>query len=85
MIKKCNYAVDCDNDCGCKTLTVNRKSDIKRRWIVYKFERINPIADDKFILENGDIYDELHFCCQRCADEFFDYYKSYKEHYKKIN
>lgn len=85
MIQRCKYLVRCDNDCGTYPIPLMKKAEIKDRGIItYRWHKVNPISDEMFLVENPDAVMDLHFCCQRCADEYFEYYKNSRPHYTKI-
>lgn len=84
MIQKCKYLISCDNDCGSFPVAVKSKKDIKDcGFVVYRYKHVSPISDELFLSNNPDAFVELQFCCQECADEYFEYYKDYVGHYKK--
>lgn len=83
MIIKCKYYVECDNDCGEKFICPE-KSDLKRCqkiWITYRLKSINPFADHL----NSQFPQELHFCSEYCAKEYFEYWNERKDKYELIN
>lgn len=73
MIEKV-HVVTCDW-CGNEEVSsLSRKKDVlesyAKRFYVYRFTRINPLADELFIKTyKPDKY--LTFCCEECANEYF--------------
>lgn len=82
MIYKCKYYVECDNDCGEKLICLGKR-DLKQHlnsWITYRLKNINPFAD--YI--NSQLPSELHFCCQSCAENYFDFWAERKDKYERL-
>lgn len=86
MIQECKYYVECDNDCGAKPTPFNRKKDIlSSTYIVYRYKSINAMADKLFKEKRGFVQNELCFCCEQCATDYFGYYNDSVGHYTRIN
>lgn len=85
MIQECRYYVECDNDCSSKPTPFNTKKEISSSYIVYRYKSVNAMADRLFQEKRGFVQRELCFCCERCAEEYFDYYQEAVGHYERVN
>ena len=83
MLRYVKYLVTCD-DCGSDSYgAYKHKSDIKKNWVIYRYHKVNPMADELFAKELGYTpVKELHFCNPCCAERYFNYYPEQKSHYK---
>lgn len=83
MIRKCKFHVECDNGCGTYSLCSGKRDlkKLQKEWVTYQLVRMNPFADS---FNFSQYPHELHFCCQHCADEYFEYWAERRGKYEKI-
>ena len=83
MIENVKYLVTCD-DC-INYSAYKHKSEIKEHgWVIYRYHKVNPMADELFVEKMGFVPKVLHFCTPECAERYFDYYPERKSHYKLV-
>lgn len=52
---------------------------------MYRYKSVNAMADRLFQEKRGFVQRELCFCCEKCAEEYFDYYPEAVGHYKRVS
>lgn len=89
MIEKV-FRVTCDW-CGEQTINsiMKRKDDVladyAKYFLLYKFVNVNPLADELFAKDRPYVAKHLMFCCEKCAEHYFNESPEERGHYKIVN
>lgn len=80
--------VECDW-CGKEEL-MRRTSETKalktyaRFALVYKYRKVNPLAEELLLKNNSYVWKHLTFCCEECAENYFKESPDKRPHYVKV-
>ena len=89
MIEKV-FIVTCDW-CGEQTIysITKRKDDVlndyAKKFHLHKFVNVNPLADELFMNSKKYIPKYLMFCCENCAEQYFNESPEERGYYKIVN
>lgn len=88
MIEK-TFIVTCDW-CGSEERfgLTRRKEEVLREYaagyILYEYIPINPVTDELFLKSHEFVYKHLMFCCEECAEKWFEENPGYRSHYRLV-
>lgn len=85
MIEK-TYIITCDW-CGDERhfFLTKRKDEVLNKYaavhILYEYKPINPLTDELFLKSHDFVCKHLTFCCEECAEKWFDENRDFIPHY----
>lgn len=87
MIEKL-FVIVCDW-CGCETLVHKTQMDeaykkYAKDHCLYEYKSVNPVADELFLKSHGFVFKHHEFCCEECAEKWFEENPDCRGHYKII-
>lgn len=80
MVEKV-WKLDCDN-CGDEFFSHTGYNGLVKHHSLYRKKSVNPLADE--LADFGYMREEVSFCCDECAEEYFSKYPNERAFYKKV-
>lgn len=88
MIEKA-FIVTCDW-CGDEKIfrLTRQKNEVLKKYadglLLYEFIHTSQIADELFFRKHDIVYKNLMFCCEECAEKWFEENPDCRGHYKLV-